>query len=124
MPWWVSFLIPGQSRPRSTTILKFWKVPAKVFRIQVFEAERLHGMWPPVTKRSGRPGMLVSPACKSAIRFSLIPLVEAIMKAAEFLKNLEQSRSTHPAANAHGDDHMLYAAPLALDQRMSHHPGA
>src|SRR6185369_7964400 len=38
--------------------------------------------------------------------------------------NLEQPRRAHPAADAHGDDRMPGAAPLAFDQDMPRHARA
>src|SRR5688572_32364771 len=38
------------------------------------------------------------------------------------LVHLEQPRRTHPAADAHGHDHVTNAAAPPLDQRMSHEP--
>jgi len=36
------------------------------------------------------------------------------------LRHLEQSRSSHAAADAHGHHHVFDAAPLALDERREH----
>src|ERR1051326_1089552 len=38
--------------------------------------------------------------------------------------NLEQSGGAHAAADAHGDDAVFRAAPLALDQDVAGHPRA
>src|SRR5262245_1186674 len=38
--------------------------------------------------------------------------------------NLEQSRRAHAAADAHGDDRVLRAAPLAFDQDVAGHARA
>ena len=39
------------------------------------------------------------------------------------LEHFEQASSTHAAADAHGDDHVLHTAALAFDQGVAGHAG-
>src|SRR5688572_8588667 len=63
--------------------------------------------------------------CEAKVHGLFLALVARSSRYSFFeLVDLEQSRRAHTAADAHGDDRVLGAAPAALDQDMASHARA